>query len=57
MKNEKILSNEELLEITAGASSIKKGPFIRRPLVAYGMPPIKSPVSPVYAVGPDIQTC
>lgn len=53
MENEKILSNEELLEITAGASSIKKGPFIRRPLLAYGMPP----VSPVYAVGPNIQTC
>lgn len=63
MKNEKILSNEELLDITAGftlsseTSTIIHGPIlkygirpepIRRPILKYGVLPIQT----LYAVRP-----
>lgn len=53
MENEKILSNEELLAITAGfRPSEEDFVVVNMPVLKYGARPIIEPVQALYAVRP-----
>lgn len=62
MKDEKVLSNEELMEITAGFAENKIFKSINKPIAKYGIRPrptlrygINPEISVLYAVSPTFE--